>query len=68
MFNPQITTCYSAVAQTMHSRKWHRRHEKAKPDQDGWLPTDGALIWVTTELPPDPEFGLKSADADEGAT
>lgn len=61
MFNPQIDTCYSEVNRTMHSRKWHRRFEKIEPDGDGWHPTDGALVWVTPDLPPAPEFGLQDA-------
>lgn len=66
LWNPQMTTCYATVAQTMHTRRWHRLHEKTKPDADGWHPEDGALIWASTELPPDPVFGLLgSSEQDE---
>lgn len=58
-FNPQIDTCYATLAQQMHSRNWHRRFEKVKPDGDGYLPTDGAMVWVDEDLPPDPTFGLR---------
>ena len=58
VWNPQITTCYSTLAVQMHNRRWHRKYENIKPDRDGWLPTDGAAVWVHPELPPDPWFGL----------
>lgn len=60
-FNPQIDTCYATVAQATYSRRWQRRFEKVQPDSDGWHPTDGAIVWVSEDLPPEPTFGLQSA-------
>lgn len=58
-FNPQITTCHAVLRQTMHTRWWHKKYESVKPDSDGWHPTDGGLVWVSEDLPPEPLFGLK---------
>lgn len=55
-WNPQIHACQAIAARTMYSREWQGRHEDIKPDADHWHPTDGAMIWATPDLPPDPDF------------
>lgn len=54
---PQRSVCYSSAATEVTNRKWHKRHEKATPDSNGFLPTDGVVVWVSPEdLTPDDDF------------
>lgn len=54
---PQLHVCWATAAQMVASRRFHNLHEKAKPDSAGYLPTDGALVWVSDEdLTPDDDF------------
>ena len=49
--------CWATAAQSVATRIWHKRHENAKPDDAGFLPTDGALVWISTDdLSPDDDF------------
>lgn len=48
-YYPQVHTCYVSAARDMVSRRWHQRHEKAKPDDAGYLPTDGRTVWASLE-------------------
>lgn len=40
----------------MYNRQWTKRHADTKPDADHWLPTDGAMVWVSDQLDPDVAF------------
>lgn len=54
---PQMHVCWASAAQSVASRRWHKKHEDAKPDAAGYLPTDGGFVWVSTEdLTPDDDF------------
>lgn len=56
-FYPQLHTCWASAAVTVSTRRFHKRHDKAKPDKAGYLPTDGRLVWISTEdLTPDDNF------------
>lgn len=54
---PQRHICWSTAARTVATRRFHTKHEKAKPDEAGYLATDGVLVWVADgDLSPDDEF------------
>jgi hypothetical protein len=54
---PQRSVCWATATRQNIGRKWHGKHEKAKPDTLGYLPTDGVTLWVaTSDLSPDDEF------------
>lgn len=56
-FYPQRTICWATAAQQVVLRRWHKKHEKAQPDEAGYLPTDGTTIWVSPDdLTPDDDF------------
>lgn len=39
------------------TRRFQKKHEEAKPDGAGYLPTDGSLVWVSgQDLTPDDMF------------
>ena len=55
---PQLHVCWNTAHRESTTRRWRKRHEKAKPDPlSGHLPTDGGLVWMSTEdLTPDDDF------------
>jgi hypothetical protein len=54
---PQRTVCWSKATTENISRRWTKKHEKAKPDALGFLPTDGTSLWVSThDLTSDDHF------------
>lgn len=54
---PQRHICYVTAAEERSRRLRARVTEGAKPDRNGYLPTDGELIWVSAEdLTPDDDF------------
>lgn len=54
---PQRATCWSTATRTVVERRWHEKHENAKPDVAGYLPTDGVTVWVSPhDLTPDDDF------------
>lgn len=54
---PQRLWCGATATRDMVTRRWHDKHREAKPDSLGFLPTDGAMFWASTEdLTPDDEF------------
>lgn len=56
-FYPQRHVCWATAAREVATRAWHTKHENAKPDRAGFLPTDGTTIWVSPEnLTPDDNF------------
>lgn len=56
-YYPQRSVCYTMAAQEVIERRWRERHEDAKPDPAGYLPTDGAWVWPALEdLTPDDHF------------
>lgn len=44
---PQLAYCWRTAAQQSANREWLNKHEKAKPNESGLLPTDGARVFVT---------------------
>jgi hypothetical protein len=56
-FYPQLSTCWVDATRENVTRQWRKKHEKARPDAAGYLPTDGRTPWVSTEdLTPDDDF------------
>lgn len=54
---PQLTHCWRTAAATVANRLWVEKHEKTKPDVAGYLPTDGARVWVAPiDLSPGEDF------------
>lgn len=54
---PQNNVCWSTAARMVATRRFQNKHEKAKPDGAGYLPTDGSVIWVSSQdLTPDDMF------------
>lgn len=53
-YYPQVHVCYVSAARDMVSRRWHERHQKSRPDDHGYLPTDGRTVWAAlADLEPD---------------
>lgn len=46
---PQLYICWATAAQQVATRMFTKKHEKATPDGSGYLPTDGRMIWTTSE-------------------
>ncbi len=54
---PQRTICWATAARRVAQRRWDKRNENAKPDAAGYLPDDGATVWVSPhDLTPDEDF------------
>jgi hypothetical protein len=54
---PQRSICWATATRQNIGRKWHTKHEKAKPDALGYLPDDGVTLWVaTSDLSPEDDF------------
>lgn len=54
---PQKAMCWATAAREVATRKWDRMNEDKAPDIAGYLPTDGARIWVSRhDLEPDDDF------------
>jgi hypothetical protein len=54
---PQRDVCYASADLEVHERAWSKKHEKATPDHQGRLPTDGTRLFVSVEdLDPDDQF------------
>jgi hypothetical protein len=54
---PQRDVCWATADLEVHERRWRKKHESAKPDEQGRLPTDGTHLWVSPEdLTPDDRF------------
>lgn len=57
--------CYRTSVTRGANRLWTKRHENAKPDSLGMLPTDGVVVWSSpVDLDPDNEndfLGLAAA-------
>jgi hypothetical protein len=61
---PQKTVCWATAARRVAMRKWDAMNEGKKPDAAGYLPTDGATVWVSRhDLEPDHDFLNPSAKA-----
>lgn len=46
-WHPQLDYCWRTAAETAANRLWLKRNEKAEPNESGYLPTDGARVWVS---------------------
>lgn len=54
---PQRLICWKTAASNVVHRRWQAKHEDAQPDSAGYLPTDGARIWLSKDdLTPDDDF------------
>lgn len=63
---PQRHICWATAARQVATRRWSALIEQAKPDEAGFLPTDGVQVWVSPDdLTPDDDFledGLPDGD------
>lgn len=57
-WHPQLDYCWRTAAETAANRQWLKRNDKAQPNEAGYLPTDGARVWVSpVDLDPNaPDF------------
>lgn len=54
---PQRDKCTRTAAREVAMRQWKSKHEKARPDGDGYLPGDGVRIYMSdVDREPDAEF------------
>lgn len=54
---PQRHVCFATKDREAWNRRWRKKHEKAKPDGAGRLPTDGEWLWVSQhDLSPEDDF------------
>jgi hypothetical protein len=56
-FYPQRRICWITAAEQVAQRRFRELHEKTKPDEAGYLPTDGVAIYADVEdTNPDDRF------------
>ena len=56
-FYPQLAKCWVSASRQMVVRRFDEKHKDARPDEVGYLPRDGALVWASTEnLTPDADW------------
>jgi hypothetical protein len=53
----QKAICWATAARKVNLRRWEKKTEDARPDAAGYLPDDGATVWVSRiDLTPDEDF------------
>jgi hypothetical protein len=54
---PQRSVCWATASREAVNRRLHEKRQDVKPDERGYLPSDGETVWVSLlDLSPEDDF------------